>query len=68
MKQIDIKDLSLDDLNENLAQQSDVITKLKMNHAVSPLENPKQITVVRKTIARLKTELRKRELVASQEK
>jgi large subunit ribosomal protein L29 len=62
MKQLDIKNLSLDDLNENLAEQSELFTKLKMNHAVSPLENPKQITSVRKTVARLKTEIRKREL------
>ncbi len=68
MKQEDIRNLSLDDLNENLASQSDVYTKLKMNHAVSPLENPKQITGVKKTIARLKTELRKRELQGAQEK
>lgn len=65
MKQEDIKNLSLDDLNENLAEQSEAFTKLKMNHAVSPLENPKQITVVRKTIARLKTELRKRALAGA---
>lgn len=62
MKQLDIKNLSQDDLQENLAEQSALISKLKMNHAVSPLENPKQITGVRRTIARLKTELRKREL------
>ena len=35
---------------------------MKMSHAVSPLENPKQMGVIRKTIARVKTELRKREL------
>lgn len=62
MKQADIKNLSIDDLNENLADNAALITKLKMNHAVSPLENPKQISTVKKTIARLRTELRKREL------
>tara|TARA_B100000508_G_C11326070_1_gene211901 strand:+ start:209 stop:406 length:198 start_codon:yes stop_codon:yes gene_type:complete len=65
MKQLDIKNLSMDDLQENLAQQSDLLAKLKMNHAVSPLENPKQIGVARKTVARLKTEIRKRELAES---
>jgi large subunit ribosomal protein L29 len=68
MKQVDIKNLSVDDLQENLAEQSDLLSKLKMNHAVSPLENPKQITAVRKTVARLKTELRKRELSEAQAK
>jgi len=62
MKQIDIKDLSADDLQENLAEQSELLAKLKMNHAVSPLENPMQIGIARKGVARLKTEIRKREL------
>lgn len=62
MKQEDIKNQSTDDLNEKLAENSAMITRLKMNHAVSPLENPKQISAVKKTIARLKTEIRKRQL------
>ena len=62
MKQIDIKDLSSDDLNEKLLEQKELLTKLKMSHAVSPLENPKQLGGIKKTIARVKTELRKREL------
>ena len=62
MKQIDIKDLSTDDLNEKLLEQKELMIKLRMSHAVSPLENPKQMGEVRKTIARVKTELRKREL------
>ena len=64
MKQIDIKDLSTDDLNEKLLEQKELLTKLKMSHSVSPLENPKQMVFIRKTIARVKTELRKRELEA----
>ncbi|MEQ8324649.1 MAG: 50S ribosomal protein L29 [Vicingaceae bacterium] len=62
MKQIDIKDLSTDDLNEKLAEQKELLVKLKMNHTVSPLENPKQLGGIRRTIARVKTELRKREI------
>lgn len=62
MKQIDIKDLSSDDLNEKLLEQKELLVKLRMSHAVSPLENPKQLGIIRKTIARVKTELRKREL------
>jgi len=38
------------------------LTKLKLNHAVSPLENPNKIKAYRKTIARLETELRRRVL------
>jgi large subunit ribosomal protein L29 len=62
MKQTDIKNLSADDLQENLLEQSALLAKLKMNHAVSPLENPMQIGQTRRTVARLKTEIRKREL------
>ncbi len=62
MKQIDIKDLSTEDLTEKLLEQKEMLIKLKMNHTVSPLENPKQLGGIRKTIARVKTELRKRDL------
>ncbi len=64
MKQVDIKDLSVDDLTEKYAEQNDALNKLKLSHAVSPIENPMQIKQVRRTVARLKTELRKRELQA----
>ena len=64
MKQIDIKDLSVDDLTEKYAEQKDVLAKIKLSHAVSPLENPMQIKQTRRTVARLITELRKRELQA----
>ena len=64
MKQVDIKDLSVDDLTEKLQEQKSVLSKLKLSHAVSPVENPMQIKQVRRTVARLHTELRKRELQA----
>ena len=64
MKQVDIKDLSVDDLTEKLQEQTNVLSKLKLSHAVSPIENPMQIKDVRRTVARLQTELRKRELQA----
>ena len=62
MKQIDIQDLSTDDLTEKLLEQKEMLVKLRMNHVVSPLENPKQLGGIKKTIARVKTELRKRDL------
>jgi len=64
MKQIDIKDLSVEDLTEKFAEQKEVLAKMKLNHAVTPLENPMQIKFTRRTVARLKTELRNRELQA----
>ena len=57
MKQADIKALSLEELKEKIASESKALEKLKFAHSVSPLENPMQIKELRKTIARLNTEL-----------
>ena len=64
MKQQVIKELSTSDMIERLAEEKGRLTKLKLTHAVSPIENPQTIKDVRRTIARLKTELRRRELEA----
>ena len=60
MKQNVIIELSNDDLIERLEEEEKQIVKLKLNHAVSPLENPHKITDYRRTIARLKTEIQSR--------
>jgi large subunit ribosomal protein L29 len=62
MKNTEIRELTTEDLKERLETERTALTKLRMTHAVSPLENPMQIRASRKTIARLLTELRKREL------
>ena len=62
MKQSEIKDLSAAQLQENLSQAKKAYANLKLAHAISPIENPLQIRVLRKSIARLATELTKREL------
>jgi large subunit ribosomal protein L29 len=62
MKQEVITELSTQELKERLDEERTQLSKLKMNHAVSPLENPNVIAQFRKTIARILTELRKREL------
>ncbi len=62
MEQEVIRELSTADLIERLEDESKQLVKLRLNHAVSPLENPNKIKVYRKIIARIKTELRKREL------
>jgi large subunit ribosomal protein L29 len=63
MKQNVIIELSNEDLLERLEEEEKQLTRLKLNHAVSPLENPNKIVDYRRTIARLKTEIRKRKLV-----
>ena len=57
-----IKDMSTADLQEKLEQTREQLVKLRLNNAVSPLENPNQIRNTRKNIARYLTELRRREL------
>ncbi len=62
MKQEVIKEFGTEELKERLDEENNQLVKLKLNHAVSPLENPNRIKDYRRTIARMKTELRKREI------
>ncbi len=62
MKQSVIIELSNDDLLERLEEEQKQLVRLKLNHAVSPLENPNKIKDYRRTVARLKTEIHKRQL------
>lgn len=62
MKQSVIKEMKTDELAERLQLEAEQYEKMKFNHAVSQLENPLTIRIKRRTVARLKTELRKREL------
>lgn len=60
MKQKDIAQLSVAELREHLAQEQGLLSKMKLNHQVSPIENPMKIRATRRTIARLQTEISKR--------
>ena len=62
MKTSEIKELTDMELLERVETEKSRLTHLKMNHAISPLDNPLQIRQVRRTIARLATELRQREI------
>ena len=61
MKTSEIETLSLEDLKDKLQEQQKQLKDLKMNHAVSPLENPLQIKAVRRTVARLLTAITSKE-------
>jgi len=61
MKQSEVKELSVAELQEELGKSKKAYSDLKMAHAVSPLENPIQLRTVRRDVARLATELTKRE-------
>ena len=62
MNKSEIKELSTKELKERLEAAVVALTQLEINHSVSPLDNPAKITQDRKMIARMKTELRSREL------
>jgi large subunit ribosomal protein L29 len=62
MKNTVVKEMSTVELLERLTEEQKQIAKLRINHAVTPLENPQKIKEYKTTIARIKTELRKREI------
>jgi large subunit ribosomal protein L29 len=62
MKQEVVNEMSTVELRERLVEEKKHLTRLKLNHAVSPLENPHKISENKKVIARILTELRKREI------
>jgi len=62
MKISEIRELSTPDLLERIDTEKTMLVRLKLNHAISPLDNPLKIKEARLTIARLNTELRIREL------
>jgi large subunit ribosomal protein L29 len=62
MKQAEINKLSTAELQEKLGETKKSYTDLKMAHAISPLENPIQLRNIKRTVARIATELTKREL------
>lgn len=61
MKNQVIKEFRTDELIERLEEERKQLTKLKLNNTVSTIENPNKIREYKKTIARMMTELRKRE-------
>ncbi|MFN5415935.1 MAG: 50S ribosomal protein L29 [Flavobacteriia bacterium] len=60
MKQKEITQLSDADLKGRVVLLEEQMGKMKVSHSVTPMENPLQIRSMRKTIARLNTELTKR--------
>ena len=53
-------DMPLNELHDLLVTERERLVKMKMSHTVSPIENPMQIKFARKTVARIMTELSKR--------
>jgi large subunit ribosomal protein L29 len=63
-KELNIKlnSLSIEELQEMLVNTQSELNKLKMNHKTAELENPLEIRFVRRNVARINTEIKKRQL------
>lgn len=62
MKAAEIRELSTKEIEEKIQVEQEALNKMKLNHVITPLENPNQIRESKKNIARMKTILREREL------
>lgn len=62
MKNAEIRELSTKELLERLEAEVISYDQKRLNHSISPMDNPSQIKLQRRLIARMKTELRQREL------
>jgi large subunit ribosomal protein L29 len=57
MKSTDLRALSVEEIKSKIAENEQLVDKLKFAHAVSPIENPMKIRTTKRLIARFKTEL-----------
>jgi large subunit ribosomal protein L29 len=62
MKIAEIREMATKDLVERVETEVANYNQMVLNHSISPLDNPAQIKQLRRTIARMKSELRQREL------
>ena len=62
MKTNEIRKLSTEEINKKIAESKEELFNLRMKQATGALENPARIRELRKTVARLKTILREREI------
>ena len=61
MKMSEIREFSTKELEERIEVEKNSLVRMRLNHAVSPLDNPMKLKFVRKDIARMMTELNKRQ-------
>lgn len=67
MKNSEIRELTTKELIEKIEDEKTHYARMKLNHTISPLDNPNKLKEGRRVVAKLKTELRKRELTGNQE-
>jgi large subunit ribosomal protein L29 len=68
METSELKKLSDKELSEKVAGERNMLTKLKLQHSVSPIENPIRIRAQRKLVAKLLTEVSVRSKAAAKTK
>jgi large subunit ribosomal protein L29 len=61
MKTTEIRELSVKEIEERIENEKNLIFRQRMNHAISPLDNPMKIRETRRNIARLETILRQKQ-------
>ena len=66
MKMSEIKDFSTKELIDRIEAEKNTLVRMRLNHAVSPLGNPMKLKFARKDIARMMTELNKRQSTPQQ--
>lgn len=62
MKNEKIRELTTQEIQEYIAEEKLNLTKMRLTHSVSPLDNPMKLRNTKRLIARLNTELRNRQL------
>jgi len=67
MKSSEILELSDKELQERLENEKDYLSRMKLNHAISPLDNPNKIVETRRNVARMMTETTRRKKAAKAE-
>jgi large subunit ribosomal protein L29 len=60
MKNTELIELTDKELNERFDNEKDYLLRLRLNHAISPLDNPMKIKESRRNVARISTEINKR--------
>lgn len=65
MKNSEIRELTDNEITERIENEQNYLIKLRLNHEISPLDNPFKIKDTKKNIARLKTEQKKRQIQAT---
>ncbi len=62
MKATELRELSVTELEERIENEKNILVKQKLNHAISPLDNPQKVKVTRRNIARMITVLHQKQI------